>query len=102
MAGAPRRRALSGPAPEGSGEGAQLRVLQGSSDLTESHIGVFQKLACNLEADFVSHLSERKTFDTQVTMQGAAVHRKKASYCVGGTGSPEQFGTKNSTHITGN
>jgi hypothetical protein len=102
MASAPRRRALSGPAPEGSGEGAQLGVLQGCGDLTESHICVFEQLTCNLEADFISHLSERKTFHTQVTVQGAAVHRKKASYCVGRTGSPEQFGTKNSTQITGN
>lgn len=74
MISAPRRRTLSGPAPEGSGEGAQLGVLQGCSDLTESHVRVLQKLARNLEADFISHLSERETFGPQVTVQGAAVH----------------------------
>jgi hypothetical protein len=48
--------------------------LQGCGDLTESHIGVFQKLARNLEADSISHLSERKPFHAQVTVQRAAVH----------------------------
>jgi hypothetical protein len=48
--------------------------LQDCGDLTESHVSVFQKLTCNLEADFISHLSERKPFHTQVTVQRAAVH----------------------------
>jgi hypothetical protein len=75
--------------------------LQGCGDLTESHIGVFEKLARNLEADFTSHLSERKPFHPQMTVQGAAVHRKKAGDCVDGTGAPEQFGTKNPAQIVG-
>jgi len=48
--------------------------LQGCSNLTESHIGVFEELARNLEANSIGHVSERKPFHTQVTVQGAAMH----------------------------
>jgi hypothetical protein len=75
--------------------------LQGGGDLTESHIGVLQKLARDLVANLISHLSEGKTFHTQMTVQGATVHRKKAGDCGGRTGTSEQFGTKNPAQIVG-
>ena len=102
MTRAPRRRGLPGPAPEGAGEGAQLGVLQDRCrDLAERHVGVFQQLARDLEADLVGHLPEREAFHAQVTVQGAAVHREEAGDRGGGAGVPEQFGPKHPAQILG-
>jgi hypothetical protein len=66
MVGALGRGGLPRPPAESAGEGAQLGVLQGCSELTESHIGVFEKLARNLEADRIGHLPERVPLGLQV------------------------------------
>ncbi|ANY80947.1 hypothetical protein BB934_24220 [Microvirga ossetica] len=75
--------------------------MQGCSDLTESHIGVFEELARNLEANSIGHLPECAALHTKMTMQGAAMHREKAGDRGGRAGAPEQFGTKNPTQILG-
>jgi hypothetical protein len=42
--------------------------------LAQRHVGIFQQLARDFEADLVSHLPESETFCSQVPVQGAAVH----------------------------
>ena len=66
LADAPGRRSLPGPAPEGAGEGAQLRVPQGRRDLAERHVCLCQQLAGDLEAHVIRDLSECKAFRVQV------------------------------------
>jgi hypothetical protein len=75
--------------------------LQDCGDLIESHIGVFQKLARDLVTNLISHLSEGKTFHTQMAVQSATVHRKEAGDCGGGTGTSEQLCAKNPAQIVG-
>jgi len=100
MIGPPSRRCLPGPAPEGTGESARLRIPQNCRDLAERHVGVLQQLACDLEANFICHLPKWAAFHAKVTAQRAAVHRKETGDRGGRTRVPEQFGPKHPTQIS--
>jgi hypothetical protein len=99
MIAAPHRRGLAGPAPEGTGEGAQLGVSQDRRDLAERHVGAAQQLARDFEADLVGNLTKGETLCVQVTVQRAAVHGEKAGDGGGGAGVPEQFGSKYAAQV---
>jgi hypothetical protein len=67
--------------------------------LAERHAGVFEQLACNLEADLTSYFAECKPVFPQVPAHGAAVHRKQTGHCDGRTGAPEQFIPKHPAQV---
>jgi len=53
--------------------------------LAQRHVGVFQQLTCNFEANLVGDLPERQSFHAQVTAHGATVHGEQLGNHGGGT-----------------
>jgi len=68
--------------------------------LAKRHAGVLQKVARNLEPDFIGHFAKGETVCPQVPAHGATVHREQASNRGSRTGASEQFSPKQSTQIS--
>src|SRR5215217_5729772 len=85
MLGAPSTGRLpTRPALEGTGEGTRLRELQPGCNLCDGHIGLGQKLACDLEAHCVGNLPVSSPLRIQAPGQRAPVNGEEVRYARGG------------------
>src|SRR5215218_5715469 len=93
MLGAPSTGRLpTRPAPERTGEGARLRELQHGCNLCDGHIGLGQKLACDLEAHCVGDLPVSRPQRIQAPGQRAPVNGEEVRYARGGATRFEHLG----------
>lgn len=101
MVAAPSRWGLARPALEGTGEGAELGVVQDLGDLAERQVRPGEQHAGDLEANLVDDLPIGMAFGLQVPVQGSARDREEAGDRVGREALPEEFDPKHAPHLLG-
>ena len=100
MLGAPSTGCLpTRPAPESTGEGARLRELQHGCNLCDGHIGLGQKLACDLEAHCVGDLPVSSPLRIQAPGQRAPVNGEEVRYARGGATRFEHLGLEHVVYV---